>query len=274
MKKRIIYVILTLLIIIVTNYLSIKITEWICSKRIDVDYQSLDLKIDDSYIRYYTVYKENFFGKYKVYKINNHYDNSGINMVKDQLEKSPIWSREKFNEYVMQRFYEIIDGEIYEIDREDLYFYHRDYSDIYAICDVKNAKLYYYKFDFLNTPSLDSTVLGIRTRGYLSREVYDVRGGLQFDGTDYYVFEFNEEKGREIVNALRNSSIWSKEKLNDSILDCFRYNQEVMTLENAYYHYKKVCRTSDKYKKEHFTDEEATGYEVGVYDCDNNIFYY
>ena len=38
--------------------------------------------------------------------------------------------------------------------------------------------------------------------------------------------------------------------------------------------YEKVCRTSDEYKAKYFTDEEATGYEVGVYDADNNRLYY
>ena len=37
---------------------------------------------------------------------------------------------------------------------------------------------------------------------------------------------------------------------------------------------KKICRTSDEEKKYNFTDEEATGYEVGVYDIDTNKLYY
>ena len=126
----------------------------------------------------------------------------------------------------------------------------------------------------MGDPSLSSKVLEINTKDYLSREVYNVRGGPQNDGTDYYVFEFDEEKGQEIVETLNNSNIWSKEKLDDNILDAFKYNEEVMNLENGYYHYEKVCRTRDSYKKEHFTDEEATGYEIGVYDPDKNILYY
>ena len=49
---------------------------------------------------------------------------------------------------------------------------------------------------------------------------------------------------------------------------------EYVTIQNGYYHYEKVCRTSDAYKKEHFTDEEATGYEIGIYDIDKNVLYY
>lgn len=35
-----------------------------------------------------------------------------------------------------------------------------------------------------------------------------------------------------------------------------------------------VCRTSDENKKKNFTEDEATGYEIGVYDMDKNILYY
>lgn len=274
MKKKVVYVILTILMIIITSLISIEITMSMDSKKVDTDYQKLDLNIDDDYIEYYTVYEKDLFGKYIVYKISDYYSGSGIDIVKEQIEKSSKWSRKKYDEYVMQRFYEKVNRKRYEIDREDLYFYHRNCSDIFAICDVKNAKLYYYQFAFLDGPTLSSKVLEINTEGYLSREVYDVRGGLQYDGTDYYVFEFDKEKGQEIVELLNNSNIWSKEKLDDDILDAFKYNEEVMNLENGYYHYKKVCRTSDSYKKEHFTDEEATGYEIGVYDSDKNILYY
>ncbi len=48
----------------------------------------------------------------------------------------------------------------------------------------------------------------------------------------------------------------------------------MLSIENGYYHYKKVCRTSNKRKKYTFTDKEATGWEIGVYDADNNILYY
>lgn len=274
MDKKIVYIILTILIIIIISLISIELTMFMDSKKADTDYQKLDLNITNNYIEYYTVYKKDLFDKYIVYEISDSYSGSGIDIVKEQIEKSSKWSRTKFDEYVMRRFYEEMGRNIYEIDRENLYFYHRDYSNVFAICDIKNAKLYYRQFASLDGPTLDSNVLEIDTKGYLSREVYDVRGGLQYDGTDYYVFEFTQEKGKEIVAILSNSSIWSKEKLDENILDAFKYNEEVMNLENGYYHYKKVCRTSDSYKKEHFTDEEATGYELGVYDPDKNILYY
>ena len=58
------------------------------------------------------------------------------------------------------------------------------------------------------------------------------------------------------------------------LLDDFEYNEEVLSIENGYYHYKLVCRTSDENKKKNVTKENATGHEVGVYDVDKNILYY
>ena len=48
----------------------------------------------------------------------------------------------KFYEYVMSNFYEIKEKETIKIDRENLYYY--DKNGIYAIFDLKNAKLYYF----------------------------------------------------------------------------------------------------------------------------------
>ena len=70
------------------------------------------------------------------------------------------------------------------------------------------------------------------------------------------------------------SSYWSKNRLDDSILDDFEYNKEVLEIKNGYYHCELLCRTSDENKKHNFTKEEATGWEIGVYDVDKNILYY
>lgn len=237
--------------------------------KIDKDYQKLGLELNTYNIDYYTVYDEGFFGTYKVYKLNI---SRNKDKIRDELEKSPYWSKDKFYEYVMMRFYEEIDNETVKLDREDLYFY--DENAIYAIFDMKNAKLYYFKNYLYSTHSDYSTILEIKVKGDIEREIYSVRGGLQNDGRDYYVYKFTEEKGKEIIGTLEQSSKWSKDRLDEDKLDDFEYNEEVFSIENGYYHYELVCRTRDENKKKNVTKENATGYEIGVYDADKNILYY
>lgn len=237
--------------------------------KIDNDYQKLGLELNTYNIDYYTVYDEDFFGTYKVYKLNMFGDKDEI---REKLENSTFWSKDKFYEYVMMRFYEKINKETVELDREDLYYY--DENEIYAIFDMKNAKLYYLKNYLYSVHNNYNTILGIKINNYTEREIYDVRGGLQNDGRDYYVYKFTQEKGKEIIETLEQSSKWSKNRLDDDKLHNFKYNEEVLSIENGYYHYELVCRTSDLNKKYNFTDEEATGYEVAVYDYAKNILYY
>ena len=66
----------------------------------------------------------------------------------------------------------------------------------------------------------------------------------------------------------------SLEELAESIKTYGVIQPIVVSIENGYYHYELVCRTSDKYKKEHFTEKEATGHEIAVYDIEKNILYY
>ena len=264
-KKVIIYLLLIVIIVIIISNLSI----FFYKLKGDADYQNLGLQITDSDIEYCTNYGYDRFGKYKVYKIKNYFSDS-MDMLKKQLENSEIWSKNKYYEYIMKEFYEIKDDDIVPIDREDLYYYNKGY----AIFDLKNAKLYYFENRPFNYHKDYSNILGIKTNNYKNREIYSVRGGPQNDGTDYYVYEFTEEQGEEIIKTLEHSSKWSKTKLEDEQLNDFEYNEEVLSIENGYYHYEKVCRTSDEYKKHHFTDEEATGWEIGVYDADKNILYY
>ena len=235
----------------------------------DKDYQKLGLELNTYNIKYYTIYDEDFFGIYKVYKLNMFGDED---RVRNMLEKNKYWSKEKFYEYVMMRFYEEKNEENIEIDREELYYYHK--NGIYAIFDIKNAKLYYLKNYLYSVHNNYNTILGIKINDYKEREIYDVRGGLQNDGRDYYVYEFTEEQGKEIVEMLKQNSKWSKNKLEDDKLDDFEYNKEILSIENGYYYYEKICRTSDERKKHNFTDEESTGWEIGVYDVDKNILYY
>lgn len=237
--------------------------------KVDKDYQKLGIELKYYNIAYYTVYENDYFSKYKVYKLNLFGE---IDEIRDKIEKSSLWSKNKFYEYVMMEFYERIDDEIIELDREDLYYY--DKNGIYAIFDIKNAKLYYSENYIWYTHKDYREILGIETKNYKNREIYSVRGGPQNDGTDYYTYEFNEEKGNEIEETLSKSQNWKKEKLDDNILDCFKYNEEVKTIENGYYYYKLVCRTSDENKKYNFSKEEATGWEIGVYDVGKNILYY
>lgn len=237
--------------------------------KMDNAYQKLGLELDTYNIDYYTVYEEDFFGKYIVYNLNMFGDKDKI---RDMLENSRYWSKEKFYEYVMKKFYEEKNKEIIELDREDLYYYHE--NGIYAIFDIKNAKLYYLKNYLYSVHNNYNTILGIKINNYTEREIYDVRGGLQNDGRDYYVYKFTKEKGEEIIKTLEQSSKWSKNRLDDDKLDDFEYNEEVLLIENGYYYHELVCRTSDEKKKNNFTEEEATGWEIGVYDIDKNILYY
>ena len=249
--------------------MSIKVTKLSDKIKGDTDYQKLGLELNEYDIDYYTVYKEDILGNYKVYKLNTF---ESTDKIRSKIENSNFWSKDKFYEYMMMKFYEIIGNQITEVDREDLYYYH--HNGIYAIYDIKNAKLYYFKYSFLGLERDFGEILGIKTKDYITREIYDVRGGLQYDGTDYYVYEFNEEKGKEIIETLEKNSKWSKNRLDDDKLNDFKYNEEVLSIENGYYHYELVCRTSDENKKYNFTKEEATGYEIGVYDADKNILYY
>ncbi len=135
-----------------------------------------------------------YISEYKVYKINN----SSIKDIKSQLESSKLWSRDKYYEYIMAEFYEIKDSEKIPIDREDVYYYENGYS----IFDVKNAKLYYFSNRPFNHYKDYLESLGLDTRQYDDREIYSVRGGPQGDGTGYYVYSFNKEKGKEISATL------------------------------------------------------------------------
>lgn len=270
-KKIILYILIILLIISIVSFLSVEITKFYFSNG-DRDYQKLGLDIKNYNIEYYTVYEEdNLGGNYKVYKIKNYYSDS-MDEFKKQLEISNLWSKNKYYEYIMQEFYEIKEADKVYIDRENLYYYNGEGA--YAIFDLKNAKLYYFENRIFNQHDDYHESLDLDTRNYDSREIYSVKGGPQGDGTDYYVYKYNKSNGEELSNILAKKQNWSKEKLENEILKCFEYNSEIFDIQNGYYHYKKICRTSDSYKKEHFTDKEATGYEVGVYDIDNNILYY
>lgn len=269
-KKIILHITLIPITVIIVSFLSVVITKFYLSIG-DRDYKKLGLKIEYYDIEYYTVYEEDCLGgNYKVYKIDDYRDT--IEKLKNQLETSESWNKEKYYEYIMQEFYEIKDGKRIYIDRENLYYYKG--RGAYAIFDLTNAKLYYFENRIFNHYEDYHKALDLDTRNYENREIYSVRGGLQGDGADYYVYNFSKEKGEEIATILDKRQNWSKERIDEDILRCFKYNEEVKSVQNGYYHYKKVCRTSDSYKKEHFTDEEATGYEVGVYDIDKNILYY
>lgn len=239
------------------------------SKR-DEDYKKLDLNLKSYNINYYTVYEEkDSTGQYKVYKLNLMGQQEEFI---EKLEKSEFCSKNKFYEYIMMRFYDMVDNDMIEIDREDLYYYRN--NEIYAIFDLKDAKIYYFENNIWNKHKDYRDILGVDTQKYNTREIYSVKGGIQNDGLDYYVYEFSKEDGKDIVKGLANNSKWSTNRLDEKILSNFTYNKEVLSIENGYYHYELICRTSDKNKKRNFTEEEATGCEIGVYDTDKNILYY
>ena len=264
-KKKLI---ILFIIILITNVLSIIITSLLVSSREDMDYKKLNIEINDYDIDYYTVYSN----EYKVYKINNSYNGDSIDKIKVKLENNKDWSRKKFYEYIMMKFYERIQGKIIEIDREDLYYYNKGL--IYAIIDIKNAKLYYLKNNIMDYHNNYDEILEIKTNNYEEMEIYSVKGQeAQNDGIDYYTYKFSEEIGKDIEENLSKSQIWNTEKLDYEILDCFEYNKEISNVQNGYYFYKKLYETGNLYKNVNI-DRKETGYEVGVYDCDNNILYY
>ena len=259
------FIIITILACIVTCLVTKEVTQYFISVHIDNDYK----KLGEGDITYYTTYNKELGMSYKIYNLS-FYDSD--TEIINQLEKSKLWTKNKFFEYVMQYFYERINGKYVEIDREKLYFYH--HNGIYAIFDYKNWKLYYLTFDYLESPSDNINVKDIRINNYIYKEVYDVRGGWQGDGIDYYVYKFTIDKGKEIVSKLSASDVWDDVPLEDNKLKHLHYNAEVFEIKNGYYYFDYVCRTSDDYKKRHCNEEFSTGYEVGVYDVDNNILYY
>ncbi len=271
-KKIILYILLLLVSCIIVSFLSVEITKLYFSINRNTDYKKLGLEIDQNDIEYCTTYREDILdGKYKVYKLKNYYEGSMDNF-KNQLEESNLWDKNKYYEYIMKEFSEIKDDSSIPIDREDLYYYNG--KNVYAIFDLKHAKLYYYINRIFNNHEDYYEVLNLDIKNYISREIYDVRGGPQNDGRDYYVYNFTEEREKDIVQQLEQNQKWSRNKLDDDKLKNFEYNQEVLNISNGYYYYELICRTSDVRKKEIVTEETATGYEMGVYDTDNNTLYY
>lgn len=230
------------------------------------DYQKLGLDISKHDIKYYTVYEDDFEGVCKEYNIQPYdFDNKiGI-----QLEQSNLWSKEKYYEYVIESFNSM--SEI-ELDREDVYYYYGKGS--YAIFDIKNKKLFYFHHLCIKPADDYNDFFEKSIQGYIDKEVYDVKCGWQGDGTDYYVYTFNNETGNKIKKELEKKPKVSTEKLDDKILDNLNYTKEVKDIQKGLYFYQKICRTSDEYKKTHFTDEQATGCEIVIYDIDNNKLYY
>ncbi len=271
-KKIILYIFLVSVVCIIVSFLSVEITILYFSINKDADYKKLGLEIDEYDIEYCTIYTENFLdGKYKVYKLKNYYTNS-MEKFKNQLEESNLWSKNKYYEYIMKEFSEIKDEKTILIDREDLYYYNGE--NAYAIFDLKNAKLYYYINRIFNNHVDYHKDLNIDIRNYINREIYDVRGGPQNDGRDYYVYKFTEERGKDIIKELDQNKKWSKNRLDVDKLENFEYNKEVFDIKNGYYYYELVCRTRDESKKKNVTKENATGYEIGIYDVDENTLYY
>ena len=271
-RKIILYIFLISVICIVVSFLSVEITKLYLLTTNNKEYKKLGLEIEEYDIEYCTVYTEDFWdGKYKVYKLKN-YSTHSMDEFRTQLERSDLWNKNKYYEYIMKEFSEIKDEDTILIDREDLYYY--DGKNAYAIFDLKNAKLYYYINRVFNHHVDYPKDLNLNIRNYISREIYDVRGGPQNDGRDYYVYKFTEERGKDIIEELEQNQKWSKNRLDDDKLEKFEYNEEVLSIENGFYYYELVCRTRDENKKKNVTKENATGYEIGIYDVDENILYY
>lgn len=264
MKSKILLIVLIMIFVSLT---SIELTKELYRNNY---YQQVGLKINEYDIEYFTTYEGNpLYGEYIVYKFKNYYSDS-MEEFKKQLEVSKLWNKKKYYEYIMQEFYEIKDENKVYIDRNNLYYYHGKKK--YAIFDLNNAKLYIFLNRNNNHHKDYNKILELEVSDYISREIYSIRGGWQNDGSDYYIYKFSDKQAENIENTISKSKIWNKEKLDNQILESFEHNNEVFDIKNGYYHYKKICRTCEESKN--VTDEEATGYEVGVYDIDNNILYY
>ena len=87
------------------------------------------------------------------------------------------------------------------------------------------------------------------------------------DIIDYYTYVFNEEKCNQIEKNIIKNNNWSTKQIDQKILKKFEHNSEILSIKNGYYYYKENNISVNTNKKE-------TKYEVGVYDCDNNILYY
>ncbi len=270
MNKNVIFnIALIILIVIFTSVFSIGMKEFYESFAGDKDYEKTGLSIKKYNIDYYTVYNDSGLGKYKVYKI-------GINSVKDiikQIENNSEWSKNKFYEYIMESFKIPNKEDDYDdIIKNDLYF--SNLNGAYMIFDTKNRELHYLTRGLFLYDESDSSKLGIEMNDYINKEVYSVRGGPQMDGEDYYIYEFSKEKGKQIEEYLKNSNEWKNERISGDKLNFFSENEEVYEIKNGYYYFKLINRTSDDYKRKHFTEEEATGFEQAIYDIDSNRFYY
>ena len=174
-KKGLKEVVLILLIVIIM-FLIIYILISKVTFKVDEEYKKINLELSSYNVDYYTVYKDDPLQKYTVYKLNMFGEKEEF---RRKLEKSNYWSKNKFYEYEMMRFYEIVDNDMKDIDREDLYYY--DSKGIYAIFDLKNEKLYYLKSYLYGTHNNYSNILGVKTEDYIKREIYSVREGIQYD---------------------------------------------------------------------------------------------
>ncbi len=103
-SKKLKTIILAIIIILLLR-VSIFIIKYFI--KIDNDYKKLGLDIDYSDIKYYTIYEDDVFEKYKVYKIHN----ECMEDLKIQLENSKLWSKDKYYEYIMDEFYDISDDD-------------------------------------------------------------------------------------------------------------------------------------------------------------------
>lgn len=71
------------------------------------DYEKLGLDIKYYNIDYCTVYSEDIFSTYKVYKLTRSYVNKEL---EEQLNGNEYWSKKKYYEYEMMRFDEYNTG--------------------------------------------------------------------------------------------------------------------------------------------------------------------
>ena len=250
MIKNIKWIILIIITIVITTIVAVFKTHEFDLQQIDDDYQKLNLPISNDDIKYFTFYENNPLFIYKVYKLDSSLKDKLLNHFKSY---TLWWTKNKYYAYIMNLFYDIIGDNKKEIDKDDLYFYHEDY--LYGIIDLKNDKLYYLCFKQNLSINKDS-LLNITTDNYVDYEIYNINNYYLNSNKDYYVYQFKDKKGKNILKSLEDNDKWSKTPLTSDKLIYFE--DKINNIENAYYYF----------------DILPKGEEIGIYDIDNNTLYY
>ena len=141
MNNKILFGIFITFIILISISFYLQVIKMIIMKDVDSDYKNINVKIQEYDIEYCINYGYDTIYKYKIYKIKNYYYDS-MQKFENQLSQSDVWKKEKFNDSIIEEFYDKMYDKESEIDIDNSYYYNK--GNLYCIFDTKNAKLYYY----------------------------------------------------------------------------------------------------------------------------------